>query len=216
MRNKLKKIFLTGIVAFIPVVISVYIFFFILGVIDGILNFIPARIHPDRLLGFHIPGLGIIFTVLLIFLTGLATQSYMGSKLVKAGDRLLNHIPFFRNIYQPTKQVVDSLFSGKVRNFRGVVLVEFPRKGIYTLGFVTGETQGEAETKTESGCINVFVPTTPNPTSGYYIIIPESEVIHMDMTVEEAIKIIISSGLVAPQKNHNIGAELERRNLKRC
>ncbi len=95
---------------------------------------------------------------------------------------MLNQIPFFRNIYQPTKQVVDSLFSGKSRNFRGVVLVEFPRKGIYTLAFVTGDTQGEAEKKMQSRCINVFVPTTPNPTSGYYIMVPESEVIHMDMS----------------------------------
>lgn len=216
MRSRLKKIFLTGIVAIIPVVISVYIFFFLLGVIDNFLNVIPARIHPDRLLGFHIPGLGIIFVVLLIFFTGLVTQSYLGGKLLKAGDRLFHNIPLFRNIYQPTKQVIESLFSGKVRNFRGVVLVEFPRKGIYTLGFVTGETRGEADMKTEGGCINVFVPTTPNPTSGYYIIIPEKEVIHMDMTVEEAIKIIISSGLVAPHENQGETGELERRTQEKC
>lgn len=203
MQTKIKKIFLTGIVAIIPIIISIYIFFFLLGVIDNFLNIIPARIHPDRLLGFHIPGLGVIFTFLLIFLTGLFTQSYIGGRLLKAGDRLLNHIPLFRSIYQPTKQVVDSLFSDKSRNFRGVVLVEFPRKGVYTLGFVTGDTQGEADRKTEGRCINVFVPTTPNPTSGYYLMMPEKEVIHMDMTVEEAIKIIISSGLVGPQKDIN-------------
>ena len=130
-----------------------------------------------------------------------------------AGDKLLNHIPLFRSIYQPTKQVVDSLFSDKSRNFRGVVLVEFPRKGVYTLGFVTGDTQGEAGKKTQDRCINVFVPTTPNPTSGYYIMIPDREVIHMDMTVEEAIKIIISSGLVVPQKHIEIketGKETEK------
>jgi uncharacterized membrane protein len=216
MRNKLKKIFLTGIVALIPVVISVYIFFFLLGIIDNFLNIIPARIHPDRLLGFHVPGLGVIFTILLIFMTGLITQSYLGGKLIKAGDRLLNNIPFFRNIYQPTKQVVDSLFSGKVRNFRGVVLVEFPRKGIYTLAFVTGDTRGEAEEKMQSRCINVFVPTTPNPTSGYYIMVPESEVIHMDMSVEEAIKIIISSGLVAPQKVENETRHPGKENSATC
>lgn len=203
MQTKIKKIFLTGIVAIIPVIISIYIFLFLLGIVDNFLNIIPSRIHPDRLLGFHIPGLGVIFTFLVIFVTGLLTQSYIGGRLLKAGDRLLNHIPLFRSIYQPTKQVVDSLFSEKSRNFRGVVLVEFPRKGVYTLGFVTGDTHGEAERKTQERCINVFVPTTPNPTSGYYIIIPEKDVIHMDMTVEEAIKIIISSGLVAPQKNIN-------------
>jgi uncharacterized membrane protein len=213
MQKKIKKIFLTGIVAIIPVVISIYIFFFLLGIIDNFLNIIPARIHPDRLLGFHIPGLGVIFTILLIFMTGLLTQSYIGGRLLKAGDKLLNHIPLFRSIYQPTKQVIDSLFSDKSRNFRGVVLVEFPRKGVYTLGFVTGDTQGEAEEKTQDRCINVFVPTTPNPTSGYYIIIPEREVIHMDMTVEEAIKIIISSGLVVPQKDiiKETGKETEKK-----
>jgi uncharacterized membrane protein len=202
MRTKIKKIFLTGIVAIIPVVVSIYIFFFLLGMIDSFLNIIPQRIHPDRLLGFHIPGLGVIFTFLLIFIAGLLTQSYIGGRLLKAGDRLLNQIPLLRSIYQPTKQVVDSLFSDKSRHFRGVVLVEFPRKGVYTLGFVTGDTQGEADRKTSDSCINVFVPTTPNPTSGYYLIMPEKEVVHMDMTVEEAIKIIISSGLVGPQKDN--------------
>lgn len=216
MRAKLKKIFLTGIVAIIPVIISIYIFFFLLGIIDNFLNIIPARIHPDRLLGFHIPGLGVIFTFLLIFMTGLFTQSYIGGRLLKAGDRILNHIPLFRSIYQPTKQVVDSLFSDKSRNFRGVVMVEFPRKGVYTLGFVTGDTQGEAERKTQDRCINVFVPTTPNPTSGYYIMIPEREVIHMDMTVEEAIKIIISSGLVGPQKDINENKGTGKETQKTC
>ncbi len=216
MRTKIKKIFLTGIVAIIPVVISIYIFFFLLGIIDNFLNIIPARIHPDRLLGFHIPGLGVIFTFLLIFITGLITQSYIGGKLLKAGDKMLNHIPLFRSIYQPTKQVIDSLFSDKSRNFRGVVLVEFPRKGIYTLGFVTGDTQGEADQKTQDSCINVFVPTTPNPTSGYYLIMPEREVIHMEMTVEEAIKIIISSGLVGPQKNINESKETGKETEKKC
>lgn len=216
MQKKIKKIFLTGIVAIIPVIISIYIFFFLLGVIDNFLNIMPARIHPDRLLGFHIPGLGVIFTFLLIFATGLFTQSYIGGRLLKAGDKILNQIPLFRSIYQPTKQVVDSLFSDKSRNFRGVVLVEFPRKGVYTLGFVTGDTQGEAEKKTQDRCINVFVPTTPNPTSGYYIIIPEKEVIHMDMTVEEAIKIIISSGLVVPQKNIKESKETGKETQKQC
>ncbi len=139
--------------------------------------------------------------IILVFLTGLITKSYMGRKLVNAGDRLFAAIPFLRNIYQPTKQVVDSLFSDKVRNFRKVVLVEFPRKGVFAIGFVTGNTSGEADERTNGRCINVFVPTTPNPTSGYYIMVPEKELIDMDMTVEEAIKIIISSGLVAPQKS---------------
>jgi len=216
MRTKIKKIFLTGIVAIIPVIISIYIFFFLLGLIDNFLNVIPQRIHPDRILGFHIPGLGVIFTFMLIFITGLFTQSYIGGKLLKAGDRMLNHIPLFRSIYQPTKQVVDSLFSDKSRNFRGVVLVEFPRKGVYTLGFVTGDTQGEADEKTRDSCINVFVPTTPNPTSGYYLIMPEKEVIHMDMSVEEAIKIIISSGLVGPQKETKYSKETGKETNIKC
>lgn len=216
MQKKLKKIFLTGIVAIIPVIISIYIFFFLLGMVDNFLNIIPARIHPDRLLGFHIPGLGVIFTFLVIFITGLVTQSYIGGRLLKAGDKILNQIPLFRSIYQPTKQVVDSLFGDKSRNFRGVVLVEFPRKGVYTLGFVTGDTQGEAEKKTLNKCINVFVPTTPNPTSGYFIMIPDEEVIHMDMTVEEAVKIIISSGLVVPQKDINEIKETGKETVKKC
>ncbi|MFB3924557.1 MAG: DUF502 domain-containing protein [Syntrophales bacterium] len=201
MRKRINNIFLTGVAVVIPIGVTLYIFFFLIGIMDNILAIIPAGIHPDKLLSFHIPGLGVIFTLLLTFVVGLITQSYFGNKLVGWGVGIFNKIPVVRNIYQPTKQLVDSLFSGKGRNFRRVVLVEFPRKGMYTIGFVTGLSRGEVQRKTSEDSLNVFVPTTPNPTSGYYLMVPEKEVVDMDMTVEEAFRLIISIGLVVPRES---------------
>ncbi|HPL62893.1 MAG: DUF502 domain-containing protein [Syntrophales bacterium] len=200
MRKQLKKIFLTGLAVVVPVGVTIYVLIFLIGLMDNILAIIPSGIHPDRLLSFHIPGLGFIFTMILIFMAGLVTQSYLGGKVVSWGQDVFNRIPVIRNIYQPTKQIVDSLFSGKGRNFRRVVLVEFPSKGLYTIGFVTGLARGEVQEKTSEDCINVFVPTTPNPTSGYYLMIPEKSVVDLDMSVEEAFRLIISIGLVEPSE----------------
>jgi uncharacterized membrane protein len=200
MRKQIKKIFLTGIAVVIPVGVTIYVLIFLIGLMDNILAIIPSGIHPDKLLSFHIPGLGFIFTMILIFMAGLVTQSYLGNKVISWAQDAFNRIPIIRNIYQPTKQIVDSLFSGKGRSFRRVVLVEFPSKGLYTIGFVTGLARGEVQEKTSEDCINVFVPTTPNPTSGYYLMIPEKSVVALDMSVEEAFRLIISIGLVEPSQ----------------
>ncbi len=201
MRTKLKSIFLTGIVVLIPIGVSIYIFFFLIAMMDHILAFIPDSLHPDTLLGFHIPGLGVMVTIILTLSIGLITKSYFGNKVILWGESMFNRIPVLKNIYQPTKQLVDSLFSSGAKNFNRVVLVEFPRKGVYTLAFVTGFSGGEVRQKIGEDCINVYVPTTPNPTSGYFIIVPEREVFNLDMTVEEAFKMIISIGLVAPENS---------------
>ncbi len=199
MQRKIKNIFLTGLAVVIPAGVTIYILFFLIGIMDSFLEVIPAGVHPDRLLGFHVPGLGVIVTLILIFLVGLVTKSWFGNKVVGIGERLLVAIPFVRNIYQATKQLVDALFSGKARSFRKVVLLEFPRAGTYTVAFVTGSASGELQSKTAAKCINVFVPTTPNPTSGYYLMVPEESVINLDLSVEEAFKLIISGGLVVPE-----------------
>jgi uncharacterized membrane protein len=200
MRRKIKNVFLAGFAVAIPIGVTIYILFFLIAIMDSFLAVLPKGWHPDELLGFRMPGLGLIFTLLLIFLVGLVARSWFGGRMVATGERLFNKIPLVRNIYQATKQLVDALFGGKARNFRKVVLIEFPRKGVYTLAFVTGHVAGEPGDKAAAGYLNIFVPTTPNPTSGYYLMVPEEDVIGMDMTVEDAFKMIISGGLVVPKE----------------
>lgn len=200
MKRRLKNTFLTGIAVIIPIGLTVYILFGVINLMDKILKIIPRRFQPDELFNFHIPGLGVIFTLILIFIVGLVTKSYLGKKLVKLGEWFVDKIPLVRGLYQAIKQLVDTVFSDKSQSFKKVVIIEYPRKGIYAVAFVTGEAKGEVQLKTSQKCINVFVPTTPNPTSGFYIMVPEDEIINMDMTVEEAFKLIISGGIVAPQE----------------
>jgi uncharacterized membrane protein len=165
---------------------------------DGLLKVIPSKIHPDVLIGTHIPGLGIMVTLALIFICGLVTRSYIGDKIVTSGENLVNRIPFVRSIYKGIKQISDNMLMDQRSSFKKVVLVEFPRKGIYTIGFVTGMPSIEIQKKIGQNSISVFVPTTPNPTSGYLIIVPEGELVHMDITVEEALTFIISVGIITP------------------
>jgi uncharacterized membrane protein len=198
MRKKIKPIFLTGLAVTIPIGLTIYILIFLISLMDGLLHVIPSRLHPDQVLGFHIPGLGIIFTLILIFAMGLTTRSLLGRRLLLWGESLVYKIQLVRGIYQALKQIVDAMMSAKGESFKRVVLVEFPRKGLYTVAFVTGIASGEVQEKTEEKCINVFIPTTPNPTSGFYMMVPESETTHLDMTVEEAFKLIMSGGIVAP------------------
>jgi uncharacterized membrane protein len=200
-KKKIKTTFLTGIAAIIPVGVTVYILFHIISMMDNLLRIIPVRFQPDELLSFHIPGLGVIFTLVLIFIVGLITKSYLGNKLVASGEWFVGKIPFVRSIYQALKQLVDTVFSDKSQSFKKVVLIEYPRRGMYALAFVTSETSGEVQAGTAQKCINLFIPTTPNPTSGFYIMVPEDDVKHMDMTVEEAFKLIISGGIASPNRH---------------
>jgi uncharacterized membrane protein len=195
-KNKLKKIFITGLAIIIPVGLTLYILTFLIDMMDNLLKIIPFRYQPETLLGFRIPGLGVIVTVVLIFVCGLVAKSYLGYKIVSSGESLVDKIPFVRSIYQSIKQVSDSMFADRRSGFKKVVLVEFPRKGIYTVGFVTGKPGPEIQSEVGLTCISVFLPTTPNPTSGYLVIVPEDDLLQVDMTVEEALTYIISVGIV--------------------
>ena len=197
-RKKIKGVFLTGIAAIIPVGVTFYIFYLIIGMMNKLVGIIPARFHPDQILPFHIPGLGVIITLILIFIAGLVTKSYIGKKGVVLGEKLVSKIPLVRGIYNALKQLVEALLSDKGQSFKKAVLIEYPRKSLYSIAFVTGESRGEIQSKTSQKCINLFIPTTPNPTSGFYIMIPETDVIHLDMTVEEAFTLIISGGVLSP------------------
>lgn len=194
-----KKYFIAGLLIVMPLYLSIYIFSLIVGYMDTLLNYLPEPMRPDTYLKFHIPGLGVIVTIAGIFLTGLLAANLMGKKLVALGDNILARIPFFRSIYKPLKQFMETFFVTGYSGFRRVVLVEFPSKGMYSVGFITGAAAGEVQDKTKEKVVNVFLPTTPNPTTGFYILIPEKDIISLDMSVEDAFKLIITGGMVSPE-----------------
>lgn len=203
MNKRIKKIFLTGLAVTIPIGLTVYILFFIISIMDNLLKIIPYRLHPENIVGFHIPGLGIIFTVVLIFFVGLITQSYTGNVAVKASERLFSRIPFVRQLYTAIKQIFNSLFIDKGRGFRSVVLVEFPRKDMHSIGFLTSSMANTypqlADAKNRVG---VYIPFALAPYTGMLVMVHQDEVIRLDMTIEEAFTLIISAGVVPPQKEN--------------
>jgi uncharacterized membrane protein len=196
LKNTFKSIFITGLAVIVPIGLTLYILVFLINTMDSLLKVIPIEYQPEALFGFRIPGLGVIVTVLLILICGLIAKSYLGYKVVSSGENLVDKVPFVRTIYQSIKQVSDSMFSDRRSGFKKVVLVEFPRKGIYTVGFVTGTPGQEILSKTGQTCVSVFLPTTPNPTSGYLVIMSEDELMQVDISVEEALTYIISVGIV--------------------
>jgi uncharacterized membrane protein len=183
-----KKYFITGLLVLLPVWATYYVLTALLGVIDGLLGDLPSLF-----LGYRFPGLGIITLILFVLLVGMLFANYMGSRVVRMSDELLHKVPLVRGVYFTVKQVMET-FSMK-HQFHGVALIEYPRKGCYSVGFMTGEVQGSA-VGMSGKFVTVFVPTTPNPTAGFLLILPESEVAKLDMTVEEGMKFIISLGLV--------------------
>ncbi len=199
LHSRLKAYFITGLLVVGPMGLTFIVVQWIISGMDGLLNrFLPDRLHPEQLFGFPVPGLGLLATLLIILLVGMLTANYFGRHLLTYSDRMMTRIPLVKGIYGLFKQVADTVLSSDRQGFRKVVLIEYPRKGIWSVGFVTGVTQGEIQEITDSRVINVFVPTTPNPTSGYYILVPESDARVLNMTVEEAFKLIISGGMVTP------------------
>jgi len=195
----LKRYFITGLLVVVPLYITVYVFLILARAMDGVFNILPEPLRPQTLLPYHIPGIGIVFTLLGILLVGLLTQNFAGKKLVALGERLLTRIPFLRMVYNATKQFMETFFNQEHQGFRKVVLIEFPRKGIHSMGFMTSKVNGEIKYKTTNEpAICVFVPTTPNPTSGYFAVVPEKDVIYLDMKVEDAFKVIMTGGMVIP------------------
>jgi uncharacterized membrane protein len=170
---------------------------------DAILKYIPAKYLPETYLQIHIPGLGLILVIILVFVVGLLTRNFIGRKIVHLGENIVDRIPLVRVLYTGVKQLLEPLFLQKTNAFKRVALIEYPRRGVHVIGFVTGESKGEVQNKTSKDMMNVFVPTTPNPTSGFYILIPEDEVVYLNMSVEDAFKLIISGGIVSPPEKRN-------------
>ncbi len=198
LRTSLKNYFLTGLLVILPIFITVYVILFLIRIMDAILKYIPAKYLPETYLHIHIPGLGLILVVILVFVVGLLARNIVGRRIVRFGENLVDRIPLVRVLYAGVKQLLEPLFLQKTDAFKRVALLEYPRRGAYVLGFITGESKGEVQSKTSKNMVNIFVPTTPNPTSGFYILIPDDELILLNMSVEDAFKLIISGGIVSP------------------
>jgi uncharacterized membrane protein len=196
--KQLRRYFVAGLVVWLPLSVTVFLFRILLGLMNKSLVFVPAKYHPEQLLGISIPGLGVILTIVLLLLTGMLTANIVGRKFVGGWESLLHRIPIARSIYSAAKNFTEIVFSDSGKAFKKVLLVEYPRKGIYTLTFQTATNLGEVEGRTGLDVVCCFVPTTPNPTSGFIIIVPKSDVIELDMTVDEAAKLVMSLGVVVP------------------
>lgn len=204
-RFRLKNYFLTGLLVVVPLGLTYLVVRWIVTLMDRMLgNLLPAAWHPDQLLGVPLPGLGLIATLLLILLIGLLTANIFGRKLVNFYERMVNKIPLVKGIYGLFKQVADTMLNRERGAFRKVVLLEYPRLGIWSVAFVTGISTGEVQEITDQKLVNLFVPTTPNPTSGFYLLVPEKDLIELTMTVEEAFKLIISGGMVTPPDRRRV------------
>ena len=194
----LKKYFITGLLIWIPLAITFMVLAWIVGTLDAILLWLPTEHQPSSYIGFDIPGVGVVASLLIIFFTGLVAANVLGQKLVRLWEALLSRIPVVKSIYYSVKQVSDTLFSSSGQAFRKALLVQYPRQGAWTIAFLTGKPGGEAAHHLIGDYVSVYVPTTPNPTSGFFLMMPREDVIELDMSVDEALKYIISMGVVAP------------------
>ncbi|MFP4168473.1 MAG: DUF502 domain-containing protein [Desulfonatronovibrionaceae bacterium] len=197
-KHALKVNLLAGLLFLTPVAATFYFLKFSIRWLDQILLIIPEPYRPDNVLPFPVPGMGVILLVVILFVTGLLVRNYLGRKLVWVWDRVIFRIPLVSKFYVSIKQLIETVARGTGREFKRVVLVEFPRSGAYSLAYVTGTATGEIQEKTEKNMINLYVPTTPNPTSGYYLIVPEEDVIQLNMSVEDSFKLLISGGIINP------------------
>jgi uncharacterized membrane protein len=195
----LKAYFFAGILVTGPVSLTFYLAWLFVDFIDSrVALLIPAAYNPSNYLPVHIPGIGLVVVVIGLTLIGALTAGYVGRRLLRIGDRMLARMPLIRGLYGAMKQIFETVLSKQSNTFREVVLVEWPRREMWTIGFITGKADGEIRELTSEDAVNVYVPTTPNPTSGYLVHLPRRDVVLLSMTVEEAIKFVISGGIVAP------------------
>jgi len=195
---RLRRYFVAGVLVWLPLVATYIVLSFSIRLIDRSLLLLPPALRPENLIGFKIPGLGVILTLLLVFLTGLVVANFFGRRLVGAWESLLSRIPLVRSVYGAVKQITASLFADASQSFREVVLVEYPRRGLWMLAFVTGDTPKKFQAVANQELINIYVPTTPNPTSGFYIMVPPTDIKRLDIPVEIGLKMILSAGVVNP------------------
>lgn len=204
MMHSLRRYLVAGLLIWVPLGVTLLIIAFLVDLMDQTLLLLPAAVRPDHLLGFRIPGLGIVLTAAVVIGTGVVVTNLFGQQLFEWGERLLDRIPLVRTIYASAKKLTHSLFSGSGKSFRKVVLVEYPRKDMWSLAFLTGDGAPEVNTRMGRQMVSVFIPTTPNPTSGFMLLVPREDVIELDMPIDDGFKMIISVGVVVPEPTKEI------------
>jgi uncharacterized membrane protein len=196
--KKLRTIIVAGLLVWIPIGLTIFVIKLLIDLLAQIYLLIPLALRPDNLLGIEIPGIGIIIAIIMVLLTGLIAANYFGNRIIKAWDAFLDRIPLIRSIYSPLKKFSELVLSDQTQNFSKVLLIEYPRKGVYSLCFQTSKELGEVQDQSGEELVCVYIPTTPNPTSGYIVLVPQNEVKELEMSVEDALKMIISLGVVVP------------------
>ena len=194
----MKKYIITGLLIWIPLVITIWVLKVIFDALDQSLLLLPDSFQTEHWIGVHIPGLGAILTIVVVFLTGVFATNFFGARLIVLWHEILQRIPVVNSIYSSVKQISDTLFSSSGQAFRKALLVQWPHEGMWTIAFLTGTPGGDVVSHVPADCLSVYVPTTPNPTGGYFVIVRRSDIIELDMTVDQALKYIISMGVVPP------------------
>ena len=199
----MKKYLITGLLIWVPLVITVWVLSFLVDTLDQSLLLLPVSWQPRSWIGFHIPGLGVLMTLAVVLATGVFAANIIGQRLVQYWEGLLARIPIFKSLYFSVKQVSDTLFSSSGLAFRKALLVQYPRQGSWTIAFLTGQPGGDVVNHLKGDYVSVYVPTTPNPTGGYFVVVARKDVIELDMSVDAALKYIISMGVVPPGSRTN-------------
>lgn len=195
----MRKYFITGLLILVPLAITAWVLSLIINTMDQSLLFVPERWQPKALFGVNIPGLGTLLTIVIVFLTGLLTNNLVGNYVVRMWEKLLKRIPLVNSLYSSVKQVSDTLFSSSGNAFRKAVLIPYPHQNSYTIAFLTGTPGGDVKNHLVGDYVSVYVPTTPNPTSGFFLMLARKDVVELDMSVDAALKYIVSMGVVAPE-----------------
>jgi uncharacterized membrane protein len=206
--KRIRRYLVAGILVWAPLAVTYWLLKIAVGIMDRTLQWIPERYRPEELLGIPIPGLGVILTVIVLLLTGILAANFVGRAFVGGWESLLGRVPVVRSIYSAAKNFAEMVFSDSSQSFKNVLLIEYPRKGLYSLAFQTSTNLGEVQGRTGEDVVCCFVPTTPNPTSGFIIIVPKKDITVLDMEVDEALKMIISLGVVIPTWSKDKTGEL--------
>jgi len=193
-----RKYLITGLLIWIPLVITIWVLKLVVDTLDQSLLLLPPQWRTESFLGFHVPGLGVILTLVIVFVTGVLATNFLGARLVHLWHEILHRIPVVNSIYSSVKQISDTLFSSSGQAFRKALLVQWPREGMWTIAFLTGVPGGDVVKHLPGDYVSVYVPTTPNPTGGYFVMVPRKDVIELAMSVDSALKYIISMGVVSP------------------
>jgi uncharacterized membrane protein len=203
----MKKYLITGLLIWIPLVITLWVLKLVVDALDQTLLLLPPAFQTENWLGLHVPGMGVVMTLVIVLLTGIFATNFLGARLVHLWHEVLHRIPVVNSIYSSVKQISDTLFSSSGQAFRKALLVQWPREGMWTIAFLTGTPGGDVANHLHGDYVSVYVPTTPNPTGGYFVLVARRDVIELDMTVDEALKYIISMGVVPPGASGKGGAK---------